>query len=401
MRFIILESGLNDLHSHAFIETLSWEKACKKLNIDTLIFIHKEASSKIVKDTDGTPHFRYTPMQNIKQDPISDRLHGFVYFSEAFATDCKKLALELSSNDIVIIPHATAKEVYGVSLWMRSISRKNRPTVVFIFINPDLDWKIDYEKNKVNGDFSQFRLGANQLSSLLPKSHVKYYANNPLLAQTMEYVLNQECAICPMTIDYFSSDELPNQFENTEWKPAHVGILGEFRIEKGSSILPQVITDFCNKKLDKNVFIQVKTKEESKRLQEYFPNIIRDRIQIFHGQLSQRDYLKRLQSLDLLLMPYLKHRYYLRTSGVFAEAAAYGIPVIVSEGTWMHRMLNNGFGSGVIFENLSPSCVCEALVRASDNLPELQHKAGRGMAKWRKEQSTTALVEMLASKLNQ
>ena len=67
----------------------------------------------------------------------------------------------------------------------------------------------------------------------------------------------------------------------------------------------------------------------------------------------------------------------------------------------MHQMLNNGFGSGIVFENLSPSCVCEALVMASDNLSELQHKAGRGMAKWRKEQSTTALVEMLASKLNQ
>ena len=340
-------------------------------------------------------------MQNIKRDPISDRLHGFVYFSEAFATDCKNLALELSSNDIVIIPHTTAKEVYGVSLWMRSIPSKNRPKVIFIFINPDFDWKIDYEKNKVNGDFSQFRLGANQLSSLLPKDHVKYFANNPLLAQTMKYVLSQECAICPMTIDYFSPDELPNQSDDTEWKPAHVGILGEFRIEKGSSIIPQVITNFCKKEIDKNVFIQVRTREERKKLQEYIPDIIHNRIQIYHGQLSQRDYLKRLQSLDLLLMPYLKHRYYLRTSGVFAEAAAYGIPVIVSEGTWMHRMLNNGFGSGVVFENLSPSCVCEALVRASDNLTELQHKARRGMAKWRKEQSTTALVEMLASKLNQ
>ena len=357
MRFIILESGLNDLHSHAFIETLSWKKSCEKLNIDTLIFIHKEASSKIAKDTDGTPHFRYTPMQNIKQDPISDRLHGFVYFSEAFATDCKKLALELSSNDIVIIPHATAKEVYGISLWMRSIPSKNRPKVVFIFINPDFDWKINYEKNKVNGDFSQFRLGANQLSSLLPNGHVKYFANNPLLAQTMEYVLSQECAICPMTIDYFFPDELPNESDDIEWKSADIGILGEFRIEKGSSIIPQIITGFCKKRPDKNVFIQVRTDEQVKKLREYFPNIIRDRIQIYHGQLSQRDYLSRLQSVDLLLMPYLKQRYYLRTSGVFAEAAAYGIPVIVSEGTWMHRMLNNGFGSGVVFENLSPSCV--------------------------------------------
>ena len=113
MRFIILQSGLNDLHSHAFIETLSWKKACDKLNIETQVFIHKEANSKVIKDTNGKPHFRYTPMQNIKRDPISDQLHGFVYFSEAFATDCKNLALELSftvSHDTQIPPLSKNKK---------------------------------------------------------------------------------------------------------------------------------------------------------------------------------------------------------------------------------------------------------------------------------------------------
>ncbi|MEE7448425.1 hypothetical protein MRF4_11660 [Methylobacterium radiotolerans] len=61
----------------------------------------------------------------------------------------------------------------------------------------------------------------------------------------------------------------------------------------------------------------------------------RDRVTLIEGPLNSRDYARELLKSDAILIPYRRADYVARSSGIFSEALAGGIPVIVPAGTWM------------------------------------------------------------------
>ncbi|MGU3387960.1 hypothetical protein ACLBYG_25920 [Methylobacterium sp. D53M] len=61
----------------------------------------------------------------------------------------------------------------------------------------------------------------------------------------------------------------------------------------------------------------------------------RDRVTLIEGPLNSRDYARELLKSDAILIPYRRADYIARSSGIFSEALAGGIPVIVPTGTWM------------------------------------------------------------------
>lgn len=69
---------------------------------------------------------------------------------------------------------------------------------------------------------------------------------------------------------------------------------------------------------------------------ERFPE---SQVELLLSPQSEEEYLANLQSSGLILIPYDVNNYSQRSSGIFAEAAAMEVPVIVPAGTWMSRQL--------------------------------------------------------------
>jgi len=46
-----------------------------------------------------------------------------------------------------------------------------------------------------------------------------------------------------------------------------------------------------------------------------------------------------------------------RLSAIFVDATCAGVPVVVPEGTWMSRQLEEGVGAGGAFATLSPAAI--------------------------------------------
>ncbi len=399
MRFFVIQHGLRDRHSHALVEAFGWRRAFRRRGLEFDIFIHREATAQVIEQTGGIPAFPFAPMDEIDLDPVSDELHSYILLGEAFAQACSMLDEHIRATDVVIVPHANARELFGISRWLRTLAPDRRPRIVFIFINPELRWKLSDDRRSVVGEFSFYRLGANLLAELMPKDRVVYFADNQLLRETIANVLNRPCGHCPMTIDYFAAEDVPGDSDDPEWAPAHIGVLGEFRREKGSSVVVEVIQKFCEARPGRDIFVQVQDAEQAKAMDQRLRSHGGRSLHIHGGQLSPRSYARRLESLEILLLPYVKDRYVMRTSGIFAEAVTHGIVTVVPRGTWMAEQLGAGWGAGVIFDTVSVDSVVEALTAAIDDYSDLKMTAAACREAWRTRQSTGALLDHILAAL--
>ena len=399
MRFYVLQHGLQDYHSHGFGEALGWRRAFQRRGLEFELYIHRDATPPVISQSGGVPVFPYEPMAEIARDPVSDDLHGNLFFGAAFGAACSALNDKISAEDVVIIPHATARELYGVLGWVRTLPKHRRPQVVFIFFHPNFRWEMSDDGKQVNGDFSFYRFCANQLAEIMPDNQVIYCADNDLLRETIARILNQSCSHCPMTIDYFAADDVPGDPGEPAWTPVHIGIVGDFRAEKGRSLVIDTIRNFSAARPGREFFVQTQNAEQAQALERSLQAHGAKSVHIFGGQLSHGGYVKRLNSIEILLLPYHRSRYIMRTSGVFAEAAAHGIVTVAPGGTWMAEQLADGWGAGVLFDTFSVDAVVDALIRASDEYASLKKAAGARSEAWRRTQSTSALLDHILSRL--
>ncbi len=355
--------------------------------MDYRILAHKDAKPSVVTECLGQPLFSFVPGARVKKDPVSDRLSGFLRYGAAFAKDCSAIDAQIKRDDVVVVTFSTEQEVYGVSKWLRTIPETQRPRVIFNFLIPDFRWEINEDRESMSGDISFHRYAANEMAAL--SSRFLILASNEKLGRALSGAFNRRCEVAPVALIYFSAEHVPGRADDPDWDEAHIGVIGEFRREKGGSLVAEVIKRFRCERPGRRVFLQVNSSGQADVLRETIGDLTDVIIHV--GQLSQRSYIRRLETLDILLLPYMPKRYAIRTSGIFSEAVGYGVVAVVPDNTWMSDQLVAKRGSGVVYSDTSAEGITKALVAASDRYPDFKKKAAARCAAWRTDQSTTAL----------
>jgi glycosyltransferase involved in cell wall biosynthesis len=107
-----------------------------------------------------------------------------------------------------------------------------------------------------------------------------------------------------------------------------------------------------------------------------------DVVHIHPEALSESEYESFIEDADIILLPYLRGPYQAQTSGIYCEAAALGIPVVVSEGTWVADQIAKS-GGGVLFEGGDAVSLANACLEAIRNHPRLLRMAEQAAPTWR------------------
>jgi len=98
--------------------------------------------------------------------------------------------------------------------------------------------------------------------------------------------------------------------------------------------------------------------------------------------LVETEYESFICDADLILLPYLRGPYQSQTSGVYCEAAALGIPVVVPSGTWMADQVTKN-GGGVLFDAGDEASLANACLEAITNYHRLREMAAEAAPAWR------------------
>jgi glycosyltransferase involved in cell wall biosynthesis len=119
------------------------------------------------------------------------------------------------------------------------------------------------------------------------------------------------------------------------------------------------------------------------------------RADVVAGPLSRNAYLRQLLDCDLVLLPYWASNYAMRASGVFADALAMGVPVVVPAQTWMADRLGEGWGAGEVFTHSDVAEIRESILRALASLPALKARAAQRQSAWRAAHSVSAYLDLV------
>jgi len=400
MRFVLLQNGLKDRHTHFYNETLGWLDACRRRGHRIGVYTHKLADPIVLLETGGFPIFSFTLEENLSDGRGRSRRDTFLLSANAYARTIGAISPAINADDVVVVPYSTDWQVYGFAQWLTSVPEVARPRVVFIFHLPNLSWTPDGKAAHLRGDFSSIRQAFSHLKSVTSLARVVCLATNGALRGELVRILGVPVSTCPVPISYFEADAVGKR-AGVRIKRAHIGVMGEFRLEKGALLVADTLAQFNRARPGKTMFIQTNYSgttaapglDRLRRLET-------DKITVFDGEMSQADYTDRLKNIDIFLLPYQRERYMFRVSAIFAEALAYGAVVVVPGQTWMARQLADGFGAGVVFETDAAAEICRALIDASDRFPELSEKARAGATAWRRSQCTEALVDDVISRLS-
>lgn len=97
------------------------------------------------------------------------------------------------------------------------------------------------------------------------------------------------------------------------------------------------------------------------------------------------------------MLPYEKESVAAINSGVFAEAASFGRPVVTPSGSWMSQQIDEGRATGAVYDEPTPESIAAALSEALQSLPRLASEAGERAARMSGENSCQRALELMLS----
>ena len=318
-------------------------------------------------------------------------------YSANFAEELVKLFRQANctEGDVVFVPTLSGTELMGISLY--SALRDAVPLRWHLLFRRDVSsshsW-FDLRKRVLKWQFKVVFIRANQ--AFLRGERFFYTDTEELTSQyqcfgigefnTLHIPLDDKLGIKPL------------------WDQGHfiVTYLGDLRAEKGAYLLPRIIKLLRQKGFDssKVLFrIQENIPKGAKKLLTFWVkkillSKISDGIELLSGPLNNREYRNLLLDSDVVLLPYSSKNYAARSSGIFAEAVAAGIPTIHPLDSWMGRSAENLSINGYVK-------VKQIADKLTAVLQDYQHheKISREFSKtWRRKHSAKILIQSLINK---
>jgi len=265
----------------------------------------------------------------------------FDRFSALFGNECRHLLARInaSKGDIVFVPTLGDVELIGIGLCSQEKAISG------------LDWHLLFRRNLFVGREPTY---LNQISSVQKTQivlaafkqrfafgKVSFYTDSDPL--TEQYNL---LGIYPFHTLPIPLDETLNK-THREMDPITISYIGDARDEKGFQHLAQLVGDIRAAGFTESQVrfrfqsnFNVPLGEAGSRIAKAELSLINnDSVELLEGPFDSDEYTHLVNNSDILLVPYDENNYYARSSGVFAEALAAGVPVIYPAKSWMGSVL--------------------------------------------------------------
>lgn len=164
-----------------------------------------------------------------------------------------------------------------------------------------------------------------------------------------------------------------------------ISLLGSARIEKGFETLIKAIILLSEEVIfDKLLFVvQISNNNNVSRIKDLVQLIKSynfDNLILLSDNLSELEYYERLIQTDLMILAYDPKFYHSNTSGIFSECRSNGIPVIVSDETWMFDQLNKCGGLSTKYEDEAQ--LSESILKVASNYEYFKKMAITQQREW-------------------
>jgi glycosyltransferase involved in cell wall biosynthesis len=226
------------------------------------------------------------------------------------------------------------------------------------------------------------RRGLRALERTARRRRVQLLTDSEPLVDEYGELTSLPVALVP--IPYLIPDTLVKH-ATTSGRPLRLGFFGQARVEKGFPMLVEALERLAARDRVAGLTVTVQC-----YVRPGYPgqagrdrlSALSESVRLVPEMLDPERYYDELVSCDGILLPYAADRYRARTSGVFADALAAGIPVVTTEGTWMARELAR-HGAGIVCADGDGEQLASAIEELCAESPELRRRAVAAAPRWR------------------
>lgn len=307
-----------------------------------------------------------------------------------FARDTERVLrqLEIGGDDLVFLPTISIEEFGRLHRFWSATDRQLGPFWHFLFRRPPGNAAL---KN-------DHRLKAAPLlpHNLRNATRVRLWTDSEEL--TAQYQETTEASFGTLPIPHTPIPAVaPPSYERLR-----VLYLGDARLEKGFQHLPGIVRSLTEADVGRRQRFEFYFQAHGSGVREPREitaaraelTCLKDRgVTLISTALAPAKYLELLASGHIVVLPYDAQAYRARSSGVFAESLAAGLPLVVPAGSWMARQLPNGSGHCYRTLNEAPAMI----QRIAANWQHYFARARHCSVAWRRRHSASRLVALLQS----
>ena len=205
MRLFVLDNGLRSRTGHHFTVALGLRLELERRGIDGRFYAHEHASSEVIDALEARRVFAFTPYDRVSRQPVWGVVEDLFVVGRAFGRACSALIDDgLCQDDIVLVPTALQNELHGCSLWLRSLPRDRRPTLVLNFMVENF---LRAGTNRLGGIALLYRFAMKRLAKQVQPHKLIMTANSRGMAGRLTRLLAVQGSVRPRPTSRFSPED--------------------------------------------------------------------------------------------------------------------------------------------------------------------------------------------------
>lgn len=405
-QFVLIDHSIEDATGHHLEYARRVLGAAKADGFRTVLAVNRRARLLDCPEADAVFKSFSQTCWEMHAQPVLRTLVGFALRRDAMTADPLKVTrfttelaalireAELTEADIVFVPTLGGAEALAISEYSSIGGAK------------PLHWHLLFRRDvapcaslaNLRATVSRWRIhSALEQAARRFDSGVRFlYTDTEELTERHNRLDTGSFQTLPIPID----DRLGQKHPHDGCRPLVVSYVGDLRDEKGIDLLPGIIAAIRRAghgpakvrfRIQGNLPVAGVTARtwRTKAALEAVGQL--GGLELVKGPLSSDDYMALMLQSDVLLIPYSPIHYAARSSGIFVEALAAGIPTVHPLNSWMGRNAADLLGFGYS----KPTEIAAGLDNMIVNYP-LHEAASRGHAsQWRARHSAARLVSLL------
>jgi glycosyltransferase involved in cell wall biosynthesis len=376
-KLLICEEALTGYRGHYY----TWIKAIRHIHesagAEVMVAGNMLMDESIRDEFKAIPAYSTNSWTGIYNHPKAWRRYANVFrHNLKLFTENRKLFRQTGKVDCVVL---TAARIYHLIAWYflcRLYLGKYFDRVVFFVLTSEAVY--DTEHNNYHFKPSSKLIGSviRRMSGYVQSGKVVFAGDSHITCGEYEVLTGVPFCVFPSPGAGLASGN-PGYEEQHE--VPHIVFLGVSVIDKGIDLLQEAILQILqeNPDLKARFIIQwgTRTTDYSGNPVDISPQLREAaQVELLEHTLDDVSYRRYLQTADVMVLPYRRLEYFNKISGVAVEAALAGIPMIVTENTWLSWAMDE-YGAGLQVKDGDVQDLKNKLMYAITHWRELKKQA--------------------------
>ncbi len=372
-----LEPDLRDAGGHFLDVARAMRNAAASRGLEVVVVGNREAPTRLA-DLAVVPALDRLSEQHVPRWAGGYLLDPVVASRRIRAQLREQVGHLCSARTLVVASSVNHRHYAALASWVEDVEATDAPALAVMLRASEFDGA----RGRRHATAVLTRIGLHALERAAEHRSVRLFTDSDELAAEYARLTSLPVAVVPTP--YLVPDSIAAP-ATREAGALRLGFFGQARVEKGFPELTSAIERLsADGGLDGLAFTvqcyvrpgyQGQARHDASRALAVAARVLPE-------MLDSERYFAELASCDAVLLPYAPNRYHSRTSGVFVDALATGLPVVTTAGTWMARQLER-HGAGIVYAGRTGDALASAIVELRARFPELRRDAIAAAPRWR------------------